>query len=64
MIVRALTSLNGLNNQNNHFMQRDYAEGHNLLHSTSYSLSVNPMGNLFPSYTRVAKYGDRPVFTQ
>lgn len=26
MIVRALASLNGLHNQNNHFMQRDYAE--------------------------------------
>lgn len=68
MIVRALVSLNGLNNQNNHFMQRDYAEGQSIplysVRSTPYSLSVNPMGNLFPTCTRVAKYGDRPVFTQ
>lgn len=58
----------GLNNQNNHSMQRDYVEGQSItLYSvlrTSYSLSVNPMSNLFPSYTRVAKYGDRPVFIQ
>lgn len=41
MIVRALASLNGLNNQNNHFMQRDYAEGQSI---TLYSVLATRYG--------------------
>lgn len=33
MIVRALASLNGPNNQHNHFMQRDCAEGQSIYYT-------------------------------